>query len=80
MGILMVIPTGTATGIPGGIKANMSSAALKLRRIRITQDGLEPGSDDALGSQSYDSEKSGYFKDAGFGNLAEDHRDSFSRG
>lgn len=44
------------------------------------QDGLRTGSDDQRRGQSYDPERSHYFKDAGFGNFAEDYRDSFLRG
>jgi hypothetical protein len=43
-------------------------------------DGLITGSDDARRGQSYDPERSHYFKDAGFGNFAEDYREGFSRG
>jgi hypothetical protein len=44
------------------------------------QDGLETGSSDARRGQSYDPERSHYFKDAGFGNFAEDYREGFTRG
>ncbi|MGH9972200.1 MAG: hypothetical protein ACREBG_31020 [Pyrinomonadaceae bacterium] len=44
------------------------------------QDGLKTGSNDARRGQSYDPERSHYFKDAGFGNFAEDYREGFSRG
>ena len=44
------------------------------------QDGLKTGSDDQRRGQSYDPERSHFFKDAGFGNFAEDYRASFLRG
>jgi hypothetical protein len=37
------------------------------------QDGLKTGSDDARRGQSYDPERSHYFKDSGFGNFAENY-------
>lgn len=43
-------------------------------------DGLRTGEDDARHGRSYDPERSHYFKDAGFGNFAEDYRDGFERG
>ncbi len=43
-------------------------------------DGLKTGSNDARRGQSYDPERSHYFKDAGFGNFAADYREGFSRG
>jgi hypothetical protein len=43
-------------------------------------DGLKTGSNDAHRRQSYDPERSHYFKDAGFGNFAQDYRQGFSRG
>src|SRR5882724_5040619 len=43
-------------------------------------DGLKTGSNDARRGQSDDPERSHYFKDAGFGNFAEDYRDGFLRG
>jgi len=44
------------------------------------QDGLSTGSSDAHRGQSYDPERSHYFKDAGFGNFAQDYREGFLRG
>jgi hypothetical protein len=44
------------------------------------QDGLNTGSSDAHRGQSYDPERSHYFKDAGFGNFAQDYREGFLRG
>jgi uncharacterized membrane protein len=44
------------------------------------QDGLKTGSDDERRGQSNDPERSHYFKDAGFGNFAEDYREGFLRG
>ncbi len=44
------------------------------------QDGLKTGSDDQRRGQSYDPERSHYFKDAGFGNFADNYREGFSRG
>ena len=43
-------------------------------------DGLKTGSSDARRGQSYNSERSHYFQDAGFGNFAEAYREGFSRG
>jgi hypothetical protein len=43
-------------------------------------DGLKTGSNDARRGQSDDPERSHYFKDAGFGNFADDYRDGFLRG
>ena len=43
-------------------------------------DGLKTGSSDARRGQSDDPERSHYFKDAGFGNFAEDYREGFTRG
>jgi hypothetical protein len=44
------------------------------------EDGLKTGSNDAHRGQSFDPERSHYFKDAGFGNYAEDYRQGFLRG
>ena len=44
------------------------------------EDGLKTGSSDARRGQSDDPERSHYFKDAGFGNFAQDYRDGFLRG
>ena len=44
------------------------------------EDGLKTGSSDARRGQSNDPERSHYFKDAGFGNFAQDYRDGFLRG
>jgi hypothetical protein len=43
-------------------------------------DGLKTGQSDARRRQSYDPERSHYYKDAGFGNFAGDYREGFSRG
>ncbi len=43
-------------------------------------DGLKTGSNDERRRQSYDPERSHYFKNAGFGNFAEDYRAGFTRG
>ena len=43
-------------------------------------DGLRTGADDARHARSYDPERSHYFKNAGFGNFAEDYREGFERG
>ena len=43
-------------------------------------DGVRTGEDDAHHGRSFDPERSHYFKDAGFGNFAEDYRDGFERG
>jgi hypothetical protein len=43
-------------------------------------DGLKTGSNDARRAQSYDPERSHYFKDAGFGNFAQNYREGFDRG
>jgi hypothetical protein len=74
------IPTGTSGILLSGIKASMSSAALKLRRVRVIQDRLKTGSNDTRRGQSYDAAGSHDFKEAGFGNFAKDYRDSCSRG
>ncbi len=44
------------------------------------QDGLKTGADDAQHGRSFDPERSHYFKDAGFGNFAEQYREGFERG
>lgn len=44
------------------------------------QDGLKTGSNDARRRQSYDPDRSHYFKDAGFGNFASAYREGFLRG
>ena len=44
------------------------------------EDGLKTGSSDVRRGQSNDPERSHYFKDAGFGNFAQDYRDGFLRG
>lgn len=44
------------------------------------QDGLKTGSNDARRRQSYDPDRSHYFKDAGFGNFSSDYREGFLRG
>jgi hypothetical protein len=43
-------------------------------------DGLKTGASDARHGQSDDPARSHHFKDAGFGNFAEDYRDGFTRG
>jgi len=44
------------------------------------RDGLKTGENDARRRQSYDPERSHYFRDAGFGNFATEYRDGFDRG
>ena len=44
------------------------------------EDGLKTGTDDARHGRSFDPERSHYFKDAGFGNFAQDYREGFDRG
>jgi hypothetical protein len=44
------------------------------------EDGLKTGSDDARHNRSNNPERSHYFKDAGFGNFAQDYRAGFERG
>lgn len=44
------------------------------------RDGLKTGTNDARRHQSYDPERSHYFRDAGFGNYAAEYRDGFMRG
>lgn len=44
------------------------------------EDGLKTGSSDARRGQSDDPQRSHYFKDAGFGNFAQDYREGFLRG
>lgn len=43
-------------------------------------DGLKTGENDARRRQSYDPERSHYFRDAGFGNYSVEYRDGFVRG
>jgi hypothetical protein len=43
-------------------------------------EGLKTGSDDARRGQSFDPERSHYFKDSGFGNFGETYREGFTRG
>jgi hypothetical protein len=43
-------------------------------------DGQKTGSNDVRGHRSNDPERSHYFKDAGFGNFAQDYRQGFMRG
>ncbi len=43
-------------------------------------DGLKTGASDVRRGQSFDPERSHYFKDAGFGNFAGDYREGFSKG
>ena len=43
-------------------------------------DGLKTGTNDARRGQSFDPERSHYFKDAGFGNFAGSYREGFERG
>lgn len=44
------------------------------------EDGLNTGASDARRGQSDDPQRSHYFKDAGFGNFAQDYREGFLRG
>jgi hypothetical protein len=44
------------------------------------QDGLKTGSSDERKHQSYDPERSHYFRDAGFGNYADAYREGFASG
>ena len=44
------------------------------------RDGLKTGENDARRRQSYNPERSHYFRDAGFGNYAGDYRDGFLNG
>jgi hypothetical protein len=44
------------------------------------QDGLKTGADDARRHQSFDPQRSHYYKDSGFGNFAQNYRDGFDRG
>ena len=44
------------------------------------RDGLNTGENDARRHQSYDPERSHYFKDAGFGNYAGEYRNGFISG
>ena|ERR1043165_5889346 len=43
-------------------------------------DGFKTGRDDGKKAKSFSPERSHYFKEAGFGNFAEDYRSGFSRG
>ena len=44
------------------------------------RDGLKTGSNDARRRQSYNPERSHYFRDAGFGNYSGEYRDGFDHG
>ena len=44
------------------------------------RDGLKTGENDARRHQSYDPERSHYFRDAAYGNYGGDYRDAFLRG
>ena len=44
------------------------------------RDGLKTGENDARRNQSYNPERSHYFREAGFGNYAGEYRDGFLRG
>jgi len=44
------------------------------------KDGFKTGKDDGKKAKSFSPERSHYFKEAGFGNFAEDYRNGFSRG
>jgi len=44
------------------------------------KDGFSTGRDDGKKAKSFSPERSHYFKEAGFGNFAEDYRNGFARG
>ena len=44
------------------------------------KDGFKTGKDDGKKAKSFDPQRSHYFKEAGFGNFAEDYRNGFTRG
>ena len=44
------------------------------------RDGLKTGENDVRRNQSYNPERSHYFREAGFGNYAGEYRDGFLRG
>ena len=44
------------------------------------KDGFKTGKDDGKKAKSFSPERSHYFKEAGFGNFAEDYRNGFVRG
>ena len=44
------------------------------------RDGFKTGSSDARKGETYNPERSHYFREAGFGNFAEAYRDGFVRG
>ena len=44
------------------------------------EDGLKAGTGDARHHRTNNPERSHYFKDAGFGNFAQDYREGFERG
>src|SRR5690242_19013487 len=44
------------------------------------KDGFKTGKDDGKKAKSFDPQRSHYFKEAGFGNFAEDYRNGFVRG
>lgn len=47
---------------------------------RAYKDGFTTGKDDGKKAKSFNPERSHYFKEAGFGNFAEEYRSGFSRG
>jgi hypothetical protein len=67
-------------GYPYGYYSQYVFSSSEAADTRGYQDGLKTGSNDARRGQSYDPERSHYFKDAGFGNFAEDYREGFSDG
>lgn len=44
------------------------------------KDGYKTGKDDGKKAKSFSPERSHYFREAGFGNFAEDYRNGFARG
>jgi hypothetical protein len=73
-------PYGYYYGYPYGYYSQYVFSSTEAADNQGYQDGLKTGSADARRGQSYDPERSHYFRDAGFGNFAQDYRDSFSRG
>lgn len=47
---------------------------------RAYKDGFKTGKDDGKKAKSFSPQRSHYFKEAGFGNFAEDYRNAFTRG
>ena len=67
-------------GYPYGYYSQYVFSSTEAAENQGYHDGLKTGSNDERRGQSNDPERSHYFRDAGFGNFAEDYREGFSRG